>query len=231
MVKTEYLMKKRLLRDEVKDFLVENILTMKIKTGEIIFESNIAKELGISQSPVREAIRDLVSIGVLEHRPFKGTIVTELTVDVLIKGYEVRIALEQLAIDTAWGNLSEQDLEQMQHLVDEMYEAAKQKNLRRQADFDYEFHYALVRSTNNKLLMRAWESLGVRFLTLIGLYEGDAGKIFDFEQQARRHLDIIAALKSGQRERAAMIMADHFREAKNAILAARKTEIDGSARS
>jgi DNA-binding GntR family transcriptional regulator len=85
------------LSERVKEYIVEAVLNGEMKPGDRIVESSLARHLGVSQAPVREAIRDLVLLGFLESEPYKGTSVRSFTAEELWETYTVRAALE------SWG--------------------------------------------------------------------------------------------------------------------------------
>ena len=90
--------KRPLYREEIKEALMEAIVSGELAPGERIVETRWAKELGVSQSPIREAIRELEMIGLVENIPYKGCIVRKLTRKDIEDTYKVRIALETMAI-------------------------------------------------------------------------------------------------------------------------------------
>ena len=99
------------LSDQIKEYIVNAILSGKFQPGERIVESALARQLGISQAPVREAIRDLVLMGFLESEPYKGTSVRSFTSDDLWEVYTVRAALESLAARLTAQRMKETDVE------------------------------------------------------------------------------------------------------------------------
>ncbi|NJN92643.1 MAG: GntR family transcriptional regulator [Anaerolineales bacterium] len=78
------------LSEQIKDYIVEAILRADLKPGDRIVESALARQLGVSQAPVREAVRDLVLLGFLETEPFKGTSVRSFSPEELLEVYAVR---------------------------------------------------------------------------------------------------------------------------------------------
>ena len=93
--------KRPLDRDEIKSALLDAITSGELKPGDRIVETRWAKELGVSQSPIREAIRELELIGLVESIPYKGCVVRQITKKDIADTYKVRIALESMAITDA----------------------------------------------------------------------------------------------------------------------------------
>ena len=93
--------KRSVLREEIKTYLIDAIVKGTYKTGERLVETQIARDLGISQAPVREAFRDLEQIGILKTVPYKGAYVNGYSIKDLKNAYDVRAELEGLAIKLA----------------------------------------------------------------------------------------------------------------------------------
>src|SRR5215211_5576065 len=94
------------LRDQVKDVIVERILDGSYAAGARIVEMRVAEELGVSQAPVREALRELEVLRLVVSEPFRGARVREIHADELAEIYPVRAALEEVAAREAATNLA-----------------------------------------------------------------------------------------------------------------------------
>src|SRR5947208_16939860 len=95
------------LREQISEQIVEGIVSGRWKPGERIVERRIATELEVSQTPVREALRELESLRLIESAPNKGVRVRNLTAADLEESYPVRAGLEQVAAELAAGRLAE----------------------------------------------------------------------------------------------------------------------------
>src|SRR4051812_17563487 len=126
-----------LLRDEIKERIVERILDGTYGPGERIVESAVAAEFGVSQAPVREALRDLEAMRFVESQPHRGARVRAVTSQELVQIYPVRAALEEVAGREAATRLRE---DQLAALADEL------GGMRRAAD-DGDLHALLVHDT------------------------------------------------------------------------------------
>ena len=91
------------LREQVKDVLLQRIVSGELQPGERLVETRIAQELGTSQAPVREALRDLELLRLVESEPFRGARVRSLGDEELVEIYPVRAVLEELAAKLAAG--------------------------------------------------------------------------------------------------------------------------------
>src|SRR5687768_8392483 len=95
------------LREQVKDVLLERILRGELEPGERLVETRLARELGTSQAPVREALRDLELLRLVESEPFRGSRVRAVDDSQLLPVFPVRAALEELAAGEAARNASD----------------------------------------------------------------------------------------------------------------------------
>ena len=112
------------LSDTVKDRLLEAILDGRYPPGSRIIETRAAREFGTSQAPVREALRDLEALGVVEIAPFRGARVRHPSRDELLEAYVVRAELEALGVRLAVPRLTGDDLDQLGTYLADMRRAA-----------------------------------------------------------------------------------------------------------
>src|SRR5919198_819337 len=112
------------LREQVKELILERILNGTYAPGERLVETRIASELGTSQAPVREALRDLELLRFVESEPFRGARVREVSEDELIEIYPVRAAIEEVAAREAAVRLDGR-VEELEAELDAMRSAAE----------------------------------------------------------------------------------------------------------
>ncbi len=163
---TMELQHRKVFREEIRNAIREAIFSRELKPGDRIIETYWAKELGVSQGPVREAIRDLEAMGLVETVPFKGSRVRSLTEKDIRDNYSVRICLESKSIRDAIQNLDDDALEalgsNLQSILEEMDESAGQGDLRAFTEQDAAFHRAIINATENQVLLRLWEQCNMR---------------------------------------------------------------------
>ena len=147
------------LADQVRDRLLEDILNGSYPPDSRIVETSVAKKLGTSQAPVREALRGLATLGVVEIVPFHGARVRQLQPAELLEAYVVRSAIETLAATLAVPRLTDADIDELVALGDRMQEAAKAGDGRTVAQHDVSFHGQIVELSGNRTLLRVWRSL------------------------------------------------------------------------
>jgi DNA-binding GntR family transcriptional regulator len=193
------------LREQVKELILERILKGEYQPGDRLVETRIAEELGTSQAPVREALRDLELLRFVESEPFRGARVREVTLDELEEVYPVRAALEEVAARAAAARI-DGELEALEREVKAMRKAAERGDLHAQAEHDTNFHRIIVEASGNSLLLSVWNSLGVTVRTMItALKTGIDGR-----EVAELHRPIIDALRARDPERSAAAMRDHI---------------------
>ena len=181
------------LREQVKDVLLQRIVNGDLKPGERLVETRIASELGTSQAPVREALRDLELLRMVESEPFRGARVRAFGDEELVEVYPVRAALEELAAKEATRRLAG-DVAALELEVDAMREAARVGDVSALVRHDIGFHRRMVEAAGNPVLEQCWKSLGVEGRITISLY----GTYVEPEEAAERHAPILEAIRSGK---------------------------------
>jgi DNA-binding GntR family transcriptional regulator len=145
-----------LLSDQVYDLVRERILRHDLTPGTRIVESEIARQLGISQAPVREALRKLSHEGLILQLPHRGSFVAEISVHEARQAYHVRAALEEVAATEALANMDESTLSTLQDCLDSMLKSARANDHDGLIDADMRFHRAVWQASGNPLLARMW---------------------------------------------------------------------------
>lgn len=200
------------LREQVKEILVERIVRGELKPGDRLVETRIAQELGTSQAPVREALRDLELLGLVESEPFRSARVREVSDDELLDVFPVRLVLEELAASLSTKQLRG-DVSALERELEGMRAAAVAGDAAALLEHDVAFHRALVGSSGNEALMRAWQTLGIEVATAFGVYwtTFDRMEIVDF------HRPILEAVRAGDAARAAAEARAHVRRTEKVV--------------
>ncbi len=194
------------LREQVKELILERIIKGEYEPGVRIVETRIAEELGISQAPVREALRDLELLRFVESEPFRGARVRAVSIEELAEIYPVRAALEEVAARVAATSLEEGDLDALEDEVEAMRAAADRGDVHDQAEHDSEFHRIVVEASGNSILFDVWRSLRVESRTLITALKTG----IDGNEIAELHRPIVEALRARDPEQSAIAIRDHF---------------------
>lgn len=195
-----------LLHEEVSQYIKEAILTGELKPGDRIVETRLAQELGVSQAPVREAIRELEFSGLVEQKPFSGTYVKQITVQEMRQFYEVRGALEKLGAECAVRRMSEEQYQALAMTIFSMEEAARDHDVPEYIKCDALFHDQIVAAANNDLLSRLWEQCNIRSW----LHVGTSLTRRDLPELASRHRKIFEALRSKDLEQLRAAIDGHL---------------------
>ena len=179
------------LREQVKEILLERILRGELEPGERLVETRLARELGTSQAPVREALRDLQLLRLVESEPFRGARVRAFGYAELIEVYPVRAVLEVLAAREST-KLLDGDVTLLEREVEARRAAARRGDINALVRHDIAFHRLIVESAGNAVLEQCWKSLGVEGRITISLY----GTYVEPEDAAERHVPILEAIRS-----------------------------------
>ena len=194
------------LADQVKDRLLEEILAGRYAPDARIVETQVARELGTSQAPVREALRGLAALGVVEITPFRGARVRRPTRRDLLEAYAVRSALETLAARLAVPQMTDADLSELSGLMDQMQTAARRGDGHAVAEADARFHGRIVELAANGTLEKVWRSLEPFSRTYLTLVVPGA----DPRWSANLHTPILAALRARDVDAVVAALEQHF---------------------
>ena len=206
---------RNVLSEQVKDRILQWILEGELAPGSRIIETRVARELGVSQAPVREALRDLTTLGVVEMQPYRGASVRRPSKTDLVEAMEVRAELEALAARQAATRITQECLNELRSLIDEMHELAEAGDAHGHARNNTAFHGTVVRASGNKTLVRTWSMLEPYARTYVtAMVPGT-----DLVWLGDRHSAIVEALAAGDPEAAAETMRTHAREAEELVLA------------
>jgi DNA-binding GntR family transcriptional regulator len=137
------------LSDQVKDRLLQAILDGRYPPGARIVETRVARELGTSQAPVREALRDLEALGVVETTAFRGARVRRPSAAELLEAFVVRTELETLAAQLAIPHLADADLAELAGYIATMQRSADTGDAHAEATADAAFHGRIVELSGN----------------------------------------------------------------------------------
>ncbi len=148
------------LREQIREHIVEGIVSGRWQPGERIVERRIATELEVSQTPVREALRELESLRLIESAPNKGVRVRNLTAADLEESYPVRAGLEAIAAELA-ADASPGLLGPGTHVL-ALYEADSAADGTAQVRHTVAFHRELVRAADNSVLLHTWRGSASR---------------------------------------------------------------------
>jgi DNA-binding GntR family transcriptional regulator len=197
------------LADQVKDRLLQDILSGRYPPHSRIVETRVARELGTSQAPVREALRGLEALGLVEILAFRGARVRRPSTAELLEAYAVRSELEALGARLGVPRMSDDDLAELEALGEAMQQAASRGDRHEVAVADAEFHARLLSLAGNGTLERVWQSLEPYSRTYITLFAPGA----DAHWTADLHPSIVGALRTRDAGQVEAALRRHFDEA------------------
>jgi DNA-binding GntR family transcriptional regulator len=208
-LKLNKLAKRQILRDEVRDHLLDAIVRGELKPGERIIETRVAEMLGVSQAPVREAMRDLELMGFIESEPHRGATVCRPSQDEILTVYPVRATLEGVAGRLAVSRMTEEDFQQLEIELANMEDAARRNDRHAHSTANIAFHHIIIAASGNRTLLRLWEMMRLHNWTFVtAALSGQ-----ELASLAARHRILIEAMRSGDPDRAEEAMRQHIDEA------------------
>jgi DNA-binding GntR family transcriptional regulator len=196
------------LADQVKERILEDILNGTHPPDSRIIETKIARELGTSQAPVREALRGLEALGVVEITPFRGARVRRPSKREIIEAYAVRSTLESLAARLAVPRMTDADIAGLSRHLDTMRAAARRDDGHGVAEADARFHARIVELADNGTLERVWRTLEPFSRTYLTLAVPGA----DPQWSADLHAPILAALEHRDTDEVVAALQRHFED-------------------
>lgn len=195
------------LSEKVKRTIMDRVLDGTYPPGMRLVELQLAKEFGVSQAPVREALRELSSTRLVENLPRRGTFVRTASQKDLAEVYFVRVALEGTAAAAAYPALHA-DPAPLRDALEGMREAAATNDPHGIAKYSTDFHRAVIAATGNRLMMEMWDSLHVEARTMATVIRGHV----DLKAAAEAHVSILDAYENGTPELCTKLVIEHQHE-------------------
>ena len=197
------------LRDVVFKTLRQGILTGELKPGERLMEIHLAKRLGVSRTPIREAIRMLELEGLVIMVPRKGAQVAQITQKSLKDVLEVRRTLDGLAAELACERMTEADLEKLKQACQEFEQATKSNDFTQIARTDVKFHDCIVQATGNTRLVQIVNNLSEQMYRYRFEYIKDVNSHSHLIEEHRILFDAIVAKDKEKAVEAAKLHIDN----------------------
>jgi len=192
------------MRDQIRRVLVQRILDGYYKPGDRLVELQIARELRTSQGPVREALRELEALRLVESETYRGTRVRAHSEREMEEAGQVRGVIEQAAAQWA-AVVLERNVAPLHEELEGLRKAAEMGDLDGYARHNMAFHRLIVEAAGNKVLLRVWDSLMLEVRTKIGLTQLG----IDMTIAAETHVPIVEAFDRGDGETAGRLLREH----------------------
>ena len=197
------------LADQVREHLLAGIVSGRYPPHSRIVETQVARELGTSQAPVREALRGLQAIGVVEISPFRGARVRRPGRREILEAYAVRVALETMAARLAIPRLTDAEIDELDGYRSEMDRAAEAGDGHAVSEADARLHSRIVELSGNRTLERTWLSLQPHSRTYLSFIVPGANPTWS----AHLHTPILDAIRRRDVDAAVAALEVHFAEA------------------
>ena len=212
------------LRDVVFNTLRQAILKGELKPGERLMEIALAEKLGVSRTPIREAMRKLELEGLVVMIPRRGAQVANITEKDLNDVLEVRIALENVAIEKACTRMSEEDMGRLWLAAKEFEHTMAEGNLVRLAEADVVFHEIIYRASDNKRLNQVLNNLREQIYRYRVEYlkEEETRNVL-----VKEHEELTTAIRQRDVKKAQEISVRHIENQRRAIIQSIEAEEAG----
>jgi DNA-binding GntR family transcriptional regulator len=202
------------LADAVFESLSKGVIDGRLEPGMWLRQEALAQELGVSQMPVREALKRLVAEGLAERIPYKGVRIVEYSPEDIVDICTNRLVLESLAIRFATPLITEELLQRLRRNIQEIEQNTGPEFISRRRELNAEFHLSIYRACGRQYLIRLIELLWKLFPSVM-LYEGMLRQIEllpdRLEREVSEHKIILSALEKRDAEMAENVTRQHIR--------------------
>jgi DNA-binding GntR family transcriptional regulator len=221
------------LKQKAYEHILSEIISGKIEPGKRLCEVSLAKTIGISPTPLREAFRQLTAEGILEHRPNSGIIVAAITTQKINELYEVREALESFCVRQAAVKMNRLDTDRLKQCLTRQTAVANELKKSGRETFspaeemeyikaDAEFHLLILASAENSIINKT-----MRECHILGRLLGFNSHKHTLEQVSttiKQHQEILKYIKKQNPDKAERWIKAHIHFSRNTALANRKTD-------
>jgi DNA-binding GntR family transcriptional regulator len=217
----DFQFKFRTVHGIVLDRLREAIVSGVLKPGERLMEVQLAEEMGVSRTPVREAMRKLELEGFVHTVPRKGVFVVEFTDKDIVDTFKVRLALELLAVELAMKNIADGDVELLNGVLEEEARSIEGEDPEGMVHTDERFHEAILQMSGNRQLVQIMGNLREQINRFRFVSLGGKGRSTEVLVE---HGRILEGLRAGDLKLALKKTAEHIENTQQALMAAIKSK-------
>jgi DNA-binding GntR family transcriptional regulator len=209
------IIQKHPLKEDIFDVLHEKIISGTYKPGDWLRQDDIATQLGVSMTPVREALDLLVSAGLAERVPYRGVRVREMSTQDVVEAYGLRLVLEAVIAQEAARNITSEQVVVLEGILEKMKKHETLQDVSSERQSSREFHTAVAEATRNDLLIKLYAVVTNAFPDWL-LYEA----LFRYPELLadsmlstyHEHVAIVEALKKRDGEQAMRMSIEHLME-------------------
>ena len=202
------------LSGKVFDALENEILTGELERGEVLSENKVSARLGVSRTPVREALLRLEQEGLVKTEPGKGAVVLGITLGDLLDIYEIRIRIEGLAARFAARSITDSQVREMRDVVDLQEFFASKGDSQNLRDLDSKFHSMIYKFCTSRVLTDTLTSLHhkIERFRRMSVETGGRGSL-----SVEEHKEIVEALAAHDEDLAEKLLIEHIQNARNKL--------------
>ena len=211
---TEFI-QKRPLKEDIFDVLHEKIISGTYKPGDWLRQEDIATQLGVSMTPVREGLDLLVSAGLAERVPYRGVRVREISPKDVVEAYGLRLVLEAVIAQEAARNITTEQLQILDEMLEEMKKHETLNEMSAERKMSREFHATIADASRNDLLIKLYAVVANAFpdwLLYEALFRNPELLADSTAATLKEHIAIVDALRKRDAEDAAQKSIEHVME-------------------
>lgn len=203
--------RKSSIADQIAEVLRTLIISGDLKPGERIVESRVAKQLGVGQPTVREALVALEHQGLVVRKSNQGCVVTSLTKSEISDVLRIRGELEVLAVELAVVKATDKDIEELLAITDSMRECAHERDIENFFARDFRFHQVLWRASGNTVLPKLLSQVLFPLLAFLFIRNLRNNSHIDMVASADAHVEIINGILTRNKNKARAVAVEKFR--------------------
>lgn len=203
------------LRELVFEHIKHAIITGELKPGERLMEVQLAEKLGVSRTPVREAIRKLELEGLVVMVPRKGAFVSDVSLKDIIDVFEVRETLEGLASYLAAERITKEEIENLNEILNKTKENVEKGDSRGIIECDVKFHDAVFNASRNEKLIQIMANLQEHIHRFRIIYVNMAERA---NKLVEEHGELLQAIKTGNAQKAKKLAIKHVENIQNEVI-------------
>lgn len=206
------LIQKRPLKEDIFDVLHEKIISGVYKPGDWLRQEDIATQLGVSMTPVREGLDLLVSAGLAERVPYRGVRVREMSTKDVVEAYGLRLLLEAIIAEESAKNIKSEEIAKLERMIGEMKKLDTLKGMPDERKLSREFHAAIAEASRNDLLIKLYAVVTNAFpdwLLYEALFRYPELLVDSTANTLKEHIAIVDALKKRDGRKAAQKSIEH----------------------
>jgi DNA-binding GntR family transcriptional regulator len=203
------------LREIVFETIRNAIISGSLKPGERMMEVQMAERLGVSRTPIREAIRKLELEGLVIMLPRKGAFVADLSVKDLTEVLEIRATLEGLAAGLAVARINQEEIEELEVIALKFHKSLEGDDVEEQISLDTQFHEAIFKASRNERLIQLNSNLREQVRRFREIY---LKKSHRATETIKEHYDLLEAISSRDVSKAEKLAKKHVETTESAIL-------------